>query len=1561
MTEVVYNRPAGDHSIQPASGYYGINWPSTSGVIPQSFSMGGWTSGNLGYVQQTFLGASIRSFNLNGGFGDTSSQLSVELINDEFNVSDKKSKGEGDDVYHNGTYDTFAPPPVGSPVFFKFGSNYATVAEAYKKTFDDLYNTSTFSNIQPKVVGNYDKNNFVELQNGQYIDIQNGKILDNSEFLNSKYRGKDHLTFGGILQSYVQNRGPAGNPLYSVQVVDPREILSNAIIVLNNYAGTTHKNPNMFNIYGFLEYDPTETLQSQLESFYPNKNVLTKYVNSSGIYSYSGYDIRGINGVDIFSSSGNYDFTIGGASYNFLQNYPVRMPITGTGFSRRGNQGIPYYRLRQGLNALLGIDGLLPQEYTDAGFGSYINFRGFNYLVDLGGLKKISDYYFFDFDQMNLLDLCLEICDITSSDLFVTLLPIIEHPVSQRFYDYNKTKMKENKPKEIIAGIIRVDAIDRSKQPEYGAIKKYIDSLASSGIFVENQDVGFELSNVTTDKFIVGAQEVDMYYFSGNADRDELEIRKQKAGYSNSADFLVGEQWKLETSLKQQIIPYYGLLGSNGNKAVTIPKGFGAYQQILLDTTGLNANGVGNYYVATEMELRAALVSYTRWKDFLVLYNDLYMESIEDNDALEQSALAQTAAPPAGAPNVVQVKPNISNNYAVTVPRSVFDTDKEVPYGDDDLPSSPCNPPYGYPLYYKRATKIGISEAGLAGLQGSYNTILTNLAALQNASDDDFPILLRSQWTAYTEGTGPNGVQSDEEKQFYDWIKSLIDSGKKKSEVIGLIENTLTGLARSFKILNRLSKKTTENSLRVYNFIKQIADECFGRKFLIRIPNEVNLWYSSNINLENDDININAYSQGPFGFRPRSINYDPNYEYGNVFKQLIRSEREKNGNPSHFITSFLTKLDNVGYSKFKGALHTNWNPIAEKYEFNYEPNKDGGFINFDLYENVSNSKSLGVSQGLIPQDAKNFINDQNRMSAYVRFDNSQYLSFDGFNHDSFTQQRVESGDFIPDITYELDNTRTDDFISLPKNKDEEDTPLPKTVAFVKCDVDDKLYMPPKTEIKRIIVHGRQVKDIGQYSKPNKIYDCATNDYKNSFSYYKANYIPIRTTGEYRSNVLSFKTIFNPLLNGNIIDTEEKNLDTDHVYALITLQSRVLPTKDARFRDSTFQQANADRFKHLLALDVVKGLNGFDEPTFVGRVTNAIDGIPVNQQASDAALLAYNAAMKGVEFTLTQVTSVSQPSPIYPDLVALPLMSKERCYGPWVSSQIDTQAKVYQNVAGKVEFIKDENLAPWNYNGYQLMNAAGILQAEFSNSLLLQTERGGFVVPSAPFGVTLGKALLNSGPLVTNISVDVSENGIKTTYKMDLYTAKFGKLQKQKQDLVSKISRERQKLQDERNSLIRKGLGKNATRVNYQQVYKELGNLQKMTSGDGLNDIFNGNDPNNMIVGNVNPQTNTGITGLSVADGPNSTNEFTYTLYPIKTSFQSPNNLSYIASFKANNIQLAQEMYNTAGQDLADMYSPALLDIAPHKNMPSLENRNSDAIASIYFDFDKINNDDITIG
>ena len=109
------------YSIIPPSAVFQEAWPQ-SGTITQgkygALSVGGWTSGNEGFIQQTFLGASIRSFNVSAGFGDSTSTMGIELVNDEFNKSDGSGLGKGDDPYHSGNGDGFNPPVVGSPVFF---------------------------------------------------------------------------------------------------------------------------------------------------------------------------------------------------------------------------------------------------------------------------------------------------------------------------------------------------------------------------------------------------------------------------------------------------------------------------------------------------------------------------------------------------------------------------------------------------------------------------------------------------------------------------------------------------------------------------------------------------------------------------------------------------------------------------------------------------------------------------------------------------------------------------------------------------------------------------------------------------------------------------------------------------------------------------------------------------------------------------------------------------------------------------------------------------------------------------------------------------------------------------------------------------------------------------------------------------------------------------------------------------------------------------------------------------------------------------------------------------
>ena len=131
--------------------------------------------------QQSFLGATIQGFNVSAGFGNTSSQLTVDLVVDnEFN-SDGLGLNSGVDVYHDGKKDTFRPPPVGTPVFFSYGRFRASTQEAFMRTIDDYYGLKYYSD-----------------------SFQGGKmVLDTDGTYKSGNKGYYHFAFGGLLQSYI--------------------------------------------------------------------------------------------------------------------------------------------------------------------------------------------------------------------------------------------------------------------------------------------------------------------------------------------------------------------------------------------------------------------------------------------------------------------------------------------------------------------------------------------------------------------------------------------------------------------------------------------------------------------------------------------------------------------------------------------------------------------------------------------------------------------------------------------------------------------------------------------------------------------------------------------------------------------------------------------------------------------------------------------------------------------------------------------------------------------------------------------------------------------------------------------------------------------------------------------------------------------------------------------------------------------------------------------------------------------------------------------------------------
>lgn len=1555
------------HSIIPSSGNFGNDWPKhlnfTQG-ISGSISVGGWTVGNEGFIQQTFLGASIRNFDISAGFGDSTSALSVSLVNDEYNKSDGTLAGNGDDVYHSGEYDNFAPPVVGSPVFFKFGKNFATIEQAWRKTFDDTYSFTTIppNTIFPEVTisGPFDYHSDGFYLKELPVNETSNVWVDKSSLLdpNNNARGKDHFIFGGILQSYTQNRGPDGNPLYSAIVQDPREILSNVAVILSDYAGTTYNLKNIINVYGFLEYDPSDALQNLLNSTAIDKSILKKIVDpitSNVIYHGVSTNTNTLSNLPV-------DCYLFPPNTSLLSiGLPPTFPITGQGFSRKSEQGMPLYRIDQALTALFEYNGNLPAEYKQSGFGGIIDFRGYKYVVDFSGIpfNKIPPMFFLNFNQIDLLSLAQELCDIISHDLFVSLLPIIDHPACKWLHEKNVANINVGNFSDIITGIIRVDTIDKSKQPQYGAIKSYLDNLSSRGIEVENQDIGFEVSNVVTDRFIVGAQEVDMYYFNNNKDRDHLELRKFKNGLPNKLQLLQGSQWNLTASLSQQILPFYGFLDKN---VPTIPRGFGSYQQIMLDSSSVDAHGVGNYYIATELELRAAAVSYEVWSEFLSLYDERYLSRIDDRAPL-QIALARKITSSDVTSNSDAFQSLMQGGeYAVDVPRCVFNSEKQY-MGTDGYPASPCSPPYGYPLYYKRAEKIGIPSAGVLDILNAKKRMISNyvrskslnkelrLKSKQNQAEIQRLINLRGETQEENEISSYNKSIKELES-----LESVTSDSIRSTDNFAILKDNILKNQQRFKYANKLAKESMKNSRKVYAFLKEIADKYLGKTFLVKIPKLCNLNYSSNI-ITNPM--TNEISSGPFGFRPQSPNVD-NRILGDISftlnLNLLRALSNNSSDPYNMFEHYLRYSAynsslypfNLNYRYEYGALKNNFNPISERWEFNYSPEPQGGFFNFAMFDknlsfvesqNVPNAQlPLSSQQFLSPKNLTNFIESNGRIGAYVRYDNSQYLTLKNVSRNSFTQEFVNNGNYVPDLLEEIDNVDQDNARSFDTIAETlAGGTKPKSIAFVKCELDSTFYIVPQVTNINTRVFGRNTKAL--IVSPNISFVTTTGidgcpSIEKSYSVPSHPMVP-DNGGDDGTYVLNedFLRYFNPATQSHIINTNVDSLDSNHVYCLITIPGKVEPSIDARYLDGPYQAMNAAQFKNLLTADVVKGVAGFEKPTPFGKPIKLLNNQLCEREEFTAAAInesiaAANKIIKGTNFGNPEVRlNYTEPSPVYPDFVILPLMSNERCYGPWLSSitpnNSDSNQIRYYDIGGKIEFEKDENLAPWNYAGFQLMNEAGSLKAQFSNSLMLFVERGGYVIPEAPTGIALAKALQNGGPLITSISVSVSDK-ISTTVKMDLYTSRFGKLQKHKESSISQIVRERQKSIDSKNILIRKGLGKIGFSRNFVSENNGFSDLIRSSR----NDILPTTDSKLTINDNM-------IATVTLEKQINKKENSTSALLSKRIIDMGilPDKVVEEAASHMGNLELNTNYYNSAGGDLTNIFEPYSLDVY-HPNMVS---------------------------
>ena len=140
-----------------------------------------------------------------------------------------------------------------------------------------------------------------------------------------------------------------------------------------------------------------------------------------------------------------------------------------------------------------------------------------------------------------------------------------------------------------------------------------------------------------------------------------------------------------------------------------------------------------------------------------------------------------------------------------------------------------------------------------------------------------------------------------------------------------------------------------------------------GKKFLVKITKENNLFYTSCFSLKNYgnqqvNLNVGEIASGMFGFRPLPISSGIGYEFTPAFKREVQKQAgsfNAGGTTDHCFHAFLSSEINPNPSGFTGALTVNYNPIADIHEFNYSPSREGGYFNFDLYDNIMTFNQIG--------------------------------------------------------------------------------------------------------------------------------------------------------------------------------------------------------------------------------------------------------------------------------------------------------------------------------------------------------------------------------------------------------------------------------------------------------------------------------------------------------------------------------------------------------------------------------------------------------------------------
>ena len=376
----------------------------------------------------------------------------------------------------------------------------------------------------------------------------------------------DIFEFAGIIQSWTEDRSASGNPVYTVQIVDPRLILQNLEVIVSDYAGSVGSVYNLVNAYGWLEsngYDCPHTVVNGASFGSPAGGFCGSQNNNEG-------------------TPWNQPAGPGGL------RYAVQRLLSGFSHASFSPYGHASYR---GPNAFTdsasdgkfyGVIQDSPEDTYDAGLaaaGGHPEVS--NYIVDLSEIPFTPTFYRIAGPSISVLDMISQVLSDSGCDYYIELLVT---PLKQK--------------------CIKVRVVQRAIAPTLGDIEEFVNETVN----VTSKNIGRELRNEPTQAFVYGGYVQSIYQQDRTPAKSIGEII-QFWGYDAAHNLHVAFNNTLTGREVGEWQVYLDIRPLNLTLQNTI-------------AGGAAPGRVGNHYIKiNEREMRMALAGFDPWMNYALTYN----------------------------------------------------------------------------------------------------------------------------------------------------------------------------------------------------------------------------------------------------------------------------------------------------------------------------------------------------------------------------------------------------------------------------------------------------------------------------------------------------------------------------------------------------------------------------------------------------------------------------------------------------------------------------------------------------------------------------------------------------------------------------------------------------------------------------------------------------------------------------------------------------------------------------------------------------------------------------